>query len=335
MGTESRRSSVGPPAYFVFGGPVSSRPSAFVLCSPGPLRLYSTAELLRLPPPAWLIDPILPAGGLIGLYGPPGEGKSFLAIDMALAVATGRPWQGHAVTPCHVVYISAEGGTGISKRVLAWLTFHHSPPQQADVAWLTESVAMLSDSQDMHVLFERIHEEMTTHPGFVVIDTLARCFEGDENKQEDMGHFIQGVDRLRREFGCTVMVVHHTRLQADRERGSTAFRGAADCMILVRKRQRTITVTNSKQKDYEEFSPLHFTLTDVPETQSCVLTMSKRTAEMLAPLQQGPLSWDNWFQRCSTSMSKSTFYREFMELKQKGQILKENGRWRLVVPSGS
>jgi len=295
--------------------------------------LYSTAELLRLPPPSWLIDPILPAGGLIGLYGPPGEGKSFLAIDMALAVATGRAWQGYPVTPCHVVYISAEGGTGISKRVLAWLTFHHIPPPQADVAWLTESVAMLSDSQDMQVLFKRIHEEMTTHPGFIVIDTLARCFEGDENKQEDMGHFIQGVDRLRREFGCTVMVVHHTRLQADRERGSTAFRGAADCMILVRKRQRTITVTNSKQKDYEEFSPLRFTLTDMPETQSCVLTT--RTSEMLVPLQQEPLSWDNWYQRCSTSMSKATFYRALVKLKQEGRILKENGRWRLAVSSRS
>src|SRR3990167_7919183 len=118
----------------------SSRPSTFSLTAPGPLRLYSMTELLRLPPPEWLIKHYLPAGGLVGLYGQPGHYKSFVAIDMAMSVATGQPWQGADTRRGHVIYVAAEGGTGIAKRGHAWLQEHQVDPAQADIAWLTESI---------------------------------------------------------------------------------------------------------------------------------------------------------------------------------------------------
>lgn len=247
------------------------RPSSYVLTQPGPMRLYGTAEIVRMPPPTWLIDQIMPSEGLIGLYGPPGHGKSFLALDFALCVSTGRPWNGLAVARGSVLYVCAEGGTGIGKRVQSWLTHNNVAPKDADVAWLTEALPMIAESDQMELLMNRINDEVQSHPSLVVLDTLARCFEGDENAQSDMGHFIQGVDYLRKELGSAVIVVHHTRLEGDRERGSSAFRGAADTMISVMKKKETIYVGNNKQKDSEEFETLKFGLLPVEQTASCVI----------------------------------------------------------------
>src|SRR3990167_4102406 len=116
----------------------SSRPSTFSLTAPGPLRLYSMVELLRLPPPEWLAHHHLPAGGIVGLPCPPSHYKSFVAIDMAMPVATGQPWQGAETRRGHVIYVAAEGGTGIAKRGHAWLQEHQVDLAQVDIALLTE-----------------------------------------------------------------------------------------------------------------------------------------------------------------------------------------------------
>ena len=92
---------------------MSSRPSSFPLTSPGALRLYSTTELLKMPAPEWLIKPLMPLGGFIALYGPSAVGKSFIAIDLSMHIATGRDWQGHHTQNGFVLYVAAEGGRGV------------------------------------------------------------------------------------------------------------------------------------------------------------------------------------------------------------------------------
>src|SRR5438309_6030455 len=114
---------------------MGARPGHFVYSQQGPLRLYSTAELLAMPPPEWLVENVIPEGGLVGLYAPPESLKSFVSIDLSLCVATGLPWHGHQVQKGFVVYISAEGGGGIGKRILAWLVEHESEAHNADIAW--------------------------------------------------------------------------------------------------------------------------------------------------------------------------------------------------------
>ena len=319
---------------------MASRPSILALTKPGPLRLFNTTELLRLPPPQWLVQDILPAGGLVGLYGPPGDGKSFLAIDLALCVASGQAWHGHSVKQGFALYVSGEGGTGIGKRVQAWLSSHEVSANAVNIAWLTESMPVSSTSEDMDVLFGRLNEEVEQEPTLVIIDTLARCFDGDENLQEDMGRFISGVDRLRREFRAAVVVVHHTRLDAERERGSTAFRGAADTMLSVRRPQKhgPIELSCNKQKDAEEFGTTWFELKVVPVTMrgtadtSCIVQLvnSGRNTKILAMLV-APKTWAELLQFQNNEfhpISKTSLHRGIVELAQKGEIIKENGIYR-------
>lgn len=59
-----------------------------------------------------LVEGLIPEGGLVGIYGTPGCGKSFFAKDVCRAIETGALWRGKLVRQGLVVYIAAEGGTG-------------------------------------------------------------------------------------------------------------------------------------------------------------------------------------------------------------------------------
>jgi len=239
-------------------------------------KIYAVSELLELPGPKWLVDRLFTERALIGVYGPSGEGKTFLALDWALSVAQGEEWASGAVTQGPVVYVAAEGGRSIGKRVRAWMKARgHSDIPEA--FFLLEGV-QVRDESDLELVVSRIEEE-GIEPSLIVLDTLARCFVGgEENSAMEMGQFVEGLEWLRRKTGAAVMVLHHTGKQAqEMERGSTALRGAADVMIRVSKKDNLITVRNNKQKDDEEFKDIHLRLKQVAlsndddPARSCVL----------------------------------------------------------------
>ena len=82
--------------------------------------LLSPADIEALPDLEYLIEGILPVPAFGVLYGPPGAGKSFVALSMALAVANGAEWLGRAVRAGKVLYVVAEGVTGMKQRLQAY-----------------------------------------------------------------------------------------------------------------------------------------------------------------------------------------------------------------------
>lgn len=264
------------------------------LTTDGPFQLLSAEELCLLPPPDWLIHGWIPKGGFIGLYGPSGGGKSFIALDMALSVAAHQPWQGHETHWAGlVVYVVAEGGGGTGKRVAAWFQHHQREVDSSRIGFLLRAVLLRPDGADFTTLCERLNElreEKGLPIALVVLDTLARCFEGDENQAEAMGTFVKGVDHLRDYYGAAVLVVHHTpKDKPSIERGSGAFKGATDTMILVHRTGHSfsdpITVTNTKQKDDADQPELELRLQHVAGLNSCVVVRAAIAAkkEVLEP----------------------------------------------------
>jgi RecA-family ATPase len=73
----------------------------------------------------------MPEDGLVVLYGDPAAGKSFLALDWGLSVATGVPALGHEVKKGEVVYIYGEGIRGLRQRAEARLKEHNLPTHRA------------------------------------------------------------------------------------------------------------------------------------------------------------------------------------------------------------
>ena len=191
-----------------------------------PPRLLDDDDLDALPDPTWLVPGIIPDRSRVGLYGPPGLGKTFTALNLALAIGSrDGTWLGHEVHHGSVVYIAAEGASGLKLRVRAWKR-HQNLPDRTDVRYWPQVVNLLG-SGDLFV--RKVREVLDNSVVLVIIDTLARCMEGgDENSSRDMGLAIAGVEHIVRALECTVMLVHHPgKKQGSLERGHGALRCAA------------------------------------------------------------------------------------------------------------
>lgn len=205
-----------------------------------------------LTPPEYLIDGVLPKSGLVSLVAKESAYKTFAAIGMAAAVHTGTAWAGNPAERAPVLYLAAEGAGGMRRRLRAW-----EIANEADLAdlWILPASVNFLDSDDL----ERLAAEIDTLgelPRLIVVDTLARNMSGNENAAEDMGRFIAACDRLRTLTGGTVLVVHHEN-KLGGYRGSTAFAGAMDTMIEAKRDGMAVTLTCTKQKDGNEFDPIH------------------------------------------------------------------------------
>jgi hypothetical protein len=198
-------------------------------------------EIKLLPDPKYLIDSLIIDESLAFLYGPPGCGKSFIAIDIALCVATQqKQWferQIHKSGP--VIYISSEGTGDIKYRIMAWEQAKDVKTDEHPFALIRQPINFM-DLQDIEKLIqtaEKVVAKFKLNPVLIVVDTVSRVLPGaDENLQKDMTLFIRANDLLREKFKCTVMGVHHTNKLGDM-RGSSVFNGAGDCLLEVRREE--------------------------------------------------------------------------------------------------
>jgi hypothetical protein len=241
---------------------------------PAPMKLYTDVEILELPAMEWLIAGRIPQHSLAVLYAPAGVGKSFVALSLALCVASGMEWLGARVDRSRVVFVAAEGSAGLPARVRAWKA-HHGLQDYADylgVWFVTQPVQLLEPASVARFLMSLT--SLDDAPGLIVIDTLARCMVGgDENSSKDVGLAIAALDRICRATGATVLVVHHTRKDGESERGSSALRGAMDTMLSLRGEEGELVLTCEKMKDAAAFGPIPLFL--VPMADSCVVTTAK------------------------------------------------------------
>lgn len=224
--------------------------------------LRTDEELAALPKPSWLIEGVLPANGFAVLVGERSSFKSFVALDWAFRVALGYEWHSRRVRPGNVVYVYAEGRTGIAPRVEAWRIENGNYRHPIDsLVFLTQSIAA-NQPQDTADLLQAMETKLSASGGMrgvglVVLDTLARTFVGNENAAEDMSAFVRGCDRIRESSGATVVVVHHKgHGEADRGRGSSVLDAAADTVIMATRDEDRVTLTCKKQKDAAEFADL-------------------------------------------------------------------------------
>lgn len=223
-------------------------------------------DTIKDEPVRWIIDNVLPEKGFAALYGPPGSYKSFIALDIAEAVATGRNWMGNQVTsPGAVLYIAGEGHGGIGARIKA-CKINHQTKDGAQIYVIRYQLNLRSSADDFNLLMESI-DALLDRTGIelrlVQIDTLARAFGGgNENDSQDMGAFIHNCGRLQRKLDCALMVLHHSGKDATKGlRGHSSLLGAVDTQLELQKLVTddlkesvagTGILTISKQKDGQD-----------------------------------------------------------------------------------
>lgn len=243
-------------------------------------ELYDTDRLDEIPEPEKLIDGFLYQGKFARIFGPPKSLKSFVALDMAGCVGCGLPWFGQAVTRADVLYVVAEGVSGIPKRVRAWEKAREA--KMTGVRWYPKAV-QIGDPDDMRRL---IAYAKRYRVGFVIFDTQARCTIGkEENSTKEMGVIIQALDALKDETGACVLLVHHSGVLGGRGRGSTAFDGAVDTELEIKRdKDRTqVTVVSRFQKDVPEAPDLELETRELDRSLVLVAPERARAADAVTP----------------------------------------------------
>ena len=231
------------------------------------MQLFDHVIDVTLEPPKWLIEGILPEYAMTALVAPSYTGKSFVAVDMACAIANGLRWHDEFdVTHGNVFYVVGEGRHGIRRRVDAW-------HRKRGVTLTRETTNLHFSRQGLNFRdkssIEVIKSDMrlVKNIKLIIIDTLARSFGGgNENAPQDMGEFINNCDDLMHEFGATTLIVHHMGKDTQSgARGHSSFYGALDTYMTLKKvGQHDLFLKCEKQKDAPEFDDIQF----------CFLTLS-------------------------------------------------------------
>ncbi|EHI7916609.1 AAA family ATPase [Salmonella enterica] len=212
----------------------------------------------------------LPANSLCSIYGPSGSYKSFLAVSWSCHIATGMKWAGKRVTGGSVIYVVGEGGIGVKRRIKAWEYLYNDGNHLKNLYRVDRPVfpVRAEEVKEMIIAAKQVEAETGQPVRLIVIDTLARCFGGnDENDARDMGAFIEGCDTIKRETGATLLVVHHSgKDEGKGARGSSAFRAALDAEFNVRREGEggALILTCTKMKDAEEPGQCAYDLKPIP-----------------------------------------------------------------------
>ena len=222
-------------------------------------------------PVKWMIDKVLPVGSFSALFGPPGSFKSFIALDIAEAIATGRTWMGNEVSePGAVLYLCGEGFGGVGARIKA-IKQHHGTEDGAPIYVIRHQLNLRSSVEDFNALMIAV-ENLITELGIdfklIIIDTLARAFGGgNENDSSDMGSFISSCGRIQQIVqDCALMILHHSGKDATKGlRGHSSLLGAVDTELELIRFEDSMKgiIRTAKQKDGEDGTRIGFEMVSV------------------------------------------------------------------------
>ena len=212
--------------------------------------LRSADDLKNDPPLEWTVRGVLPNNGIGAIYGAPSSGKTFLALDLAFAIATGKYWFGNPTIQRPVAYIALEGSHGIRQRMAAW--------EQSNLCTTPKNLNFVTApvSVEDGIAWQALSKEIGSTLGagaIVFIDTLNRASPtADENTSASMGKIIESAKYMADIVNGFVMFIHHAGKDAGKGlRGHSSLLAALDTVIKVSSTSNQRIWSIEKSKDSE------------------------------------------------------------------------------------
>lgn len=231
-------------------------------------------EQATLPPPKQLVNGFITAGLNI-LAGAPKTGKSWLTLDVAINVATGRKaLNAWGTTHSDVLYLALEDTPYRLKTRLRALR----QPHPTNLHFATSSPRLMEGG------LEAIDNWMTEHPatGLIIIDTLAKIADAKttNNVYDEDAATGTAIHAIAHHHNIAIVVIHHTRKQAHGDflqsvSGSSGLTGTAD----------TVAVLNRTRND--RIATLEITGRDIVES-TATLNWNTNAAGWIVPITNRP-----------------------------------------------
>jgi hypothetical protein len=253
-------------------------------------KWFRIEDIASLPDPEFIVQGFIAKKSKQAIAGEPGGGKTFIVIDLAIAIASGRRvFASHFAIngPAKVAYCAGE-----KFETLKWrIDSAKSSLSEAELALASDNFrvfggvpllfggAAASDRVRAIDDFVKSCHDAEFVPDLLIIDTLHNAAAGaDENDAKDMGAVMSAADQLVDELGCAVLLVHHSpKANAHDLRGSSVLKGDLENVMITNKRQGGGYVSCNKSAS-EPHPSIGFKL--VRRGNSCVV-------EWTGPLRSG------------------------------------------------
>lgn len=241
---------------------------------PGLAGAMDIAALIGRTPPerSWLVRDMIPGDDVTMLGGHGGEGKSLLALQLAICAAAGRPWLGLDVRPGRAVYVSCEDGADeLWRRTIAQCTALNLPVSDIadrllpvnrrgmDNRLVTavkdyeagrtglEPSAFLGQLQNLCVQWEA---------RLLVLDSLHNFFDGNENDRPQATQFVGLLRALAEETnGAVLLIAHPSRAGMETgsgDSGNTAWHNSVRARFYMRRdrNEPELRVLEERKQNY-------------------------------------------------------------------------------------
>lgn len=221
-------------------------------------QLHAKASAVR-----WAVKGLVAQQALGFIFGASGTFKSFIALDYALHRAYGLNWMGRRTTKAVPLYLAAEGGSGLIRRIEAWHKDRGMDWRLCPMRVVIVPLTLRTEAATLRLALQA----MQIMPGDVIVDTMSQTFTGNENSNDEVAEWLRTLGtELRDGLKATVLVVHHTgHVATERPRGASAIIANVDFALGVFRDEKEMvaTVEFPKIKDGERPEAETFSLNRV------------------------------------------------------------------------
>ncbi len=316
--------------------------------APAPFEVVRAADLAVRPAgEAWLVEGLWSeqAVGIVG--GEPKCGKSFLALDLAVAVASGtKALRRFPVkTPGPVLLYAAEDALPIVRERLEGIARAAGVTLTTlDIHVITEAALRLDTARDR----ERLHDTVAmVQPRLLVLDPFVRLHRIDENTAGEVVPILASLRELQRAHQTAVVLVHHSRKGAGRMRAGQALRGSSELHAwgdsnLYLRRHDDLLHLSIEHRAAPTPEPVALELREDPELAHRDVDQSPRehtTPSAGDPIERilgaladarEPLTQKALRERCG--MRTATLGQCLQQLSDQQRIVRKQGSFALVIP---
>jgi len=280
--------------------------------------------------------------GIVG--GEPKSCKSFLALDLAVAVASGTPFLRRFPVhgPGRVLLFCAEDSPHVVRARLEGIALAAGVDFAALEVFVITSPSLRLDLKDDRERLGTTVEAL--RPRLLVLDPFVRLHRVDENVAAEVAPLLEGLRALERRFEVAIALVHHAKKGAGGARGGQALRGSSelhawgDSNLYLRKKERGLFLGVEHRAAASPENELALELRQcggalalhvvdqLPEVQDNASSPSERLLEVLAAAR-APLSVREL--RAACRLRTATVTEVLAALADNGAVLRTPGGYRL------